>query len=910
MRYILLFIGILMFSYPLSLLYAQEEEKITAKTITLNMEKVSLPEILEEIEKQTGFAFSYESAVTEGFPMISLIVSETSLKDCLVQLFGSLPIMYQISGRMIILKKKPRQVVISGFVREAASSEPLIGASVYQADKRKGVATNSYGFFSLSLDPGDIDLQVSYIGFRPQRLSFPFMERDTLITIELESNASLKEVVVLSDDRERRQVHTTRMGAMEFDRQTIRSTPVMFGEADIVKTLQLTPGVTSGTEGFAGMHVRGGNPDENLFLIDGNPVYQINHVGGIFSAFNPEAIRNIEFYKAGFPSRYGGRLSSVVDVHTKEGNMKEFHGSATLGLIAGNLSLEGPIVKDRTSFALTFRRTWLDVITTPTLAIVNNRFMEKDGNRVHGNYNFYDLNATLNHKFSERSRFYLSFYNGRDALSGGSDEFNESKDETPFNEEHRARLRWGNLLASAGWTYVFSPKLFGKIAGVFTQYRSSMSRSFDEVYEVPGSADHYRIYNETSSSTAILDLGARAAFDYLPRPGHHIRFGGDLLVHRFRPEYSQMKLKSISQGDSLSVGTIFTDDLLWAREGSVFLEDDWDITDRLRVNGGMRFSLFHVEGKMYTGIEPRLSLRWKLRHDLSLKASYSRMRQYIHLVSESYISLPSDAWMPVTRRLEPLSSDQYSLGAYYSLAKEYDLSLEAYYKKMINLLEYKEGYTYLPSFVSWEDKMTVGEGRSYGLELMLRKHTGKTTGWIGYALSKSDRQFDQINNGERFPSKYDSRHKLNIVAMHKLSDRIELSAAWTLSSGTYATLSLENYQSTLKRPGYWWAPDYERGYVDIDYFGKRNNYQFPTYHRLDLGINIYRPKKSGRMGIWNVSVYNAYCRQNPIAIYKSDKTVRDPENDTEERLAYKSVPVFKHGSLWGLIPSVSYTYKF
>jgi len=910
MRYILLFIGVLMFSYPLSLLYAQEEEKITAKTITLNMEKVPLPDILEEIEKQTGFAFSYESAVTEGLPMISLIVSEASLKDCLVQLFGSLPIMYQISGRMIILKKKPRQVVISGFVREAASSEPLIGASVYQIDKRKGVATNSYGFFSFSLDPGDIHLQISYIGFQSQHISFPFMERDTLITIELENNVSLKEVVVFADDRERQAVLTTRMGNLEFDRRTIRQTPVMFGESDIIKTLQLTPGVTSGTDGFAGMHVRGGNQDENLFLIDGNPVYQVNHVGGLFSAFNPEAIRNIEFYKAGFPSRYGGRLSSVVDVHTKEGNMKEFHGSATLGLIAGNLSVEGPIVKNRTSFALTFRRTWLDAITAPTLAIVNKRFNEKDGNRVYGNYNFYDLNAVVSHKFSERSRFNLSFYNGRDALSGGSDEFNENKEDIPYNEEHRARLHWGNLLASAAWAYVFSPKLFGKISGVFTQYRSSMSRSFDEDYGKKGTEDYYEMYNETSSSTAILDLGARAAFDYLPQPGHHIRFGGDLLVHRFRPEYSQMKIKNISQSDSLSVGTIFTDDLLWAREGAVFAEDDWDVSEALRVNAGLRFSFFNVEGKTYTGIEPRLSMRWKLRDNLSLKASYSRMQQYIHLISESYISLPSDAWMPVTRKLKPLESDQFSIGAYYNLNKQYDISLETYYKKLNNLLEYKEGYTFLPSFASWEDKMTTGEGRSYGMELMLRKNTGRTTGWIGYALSKSDRQFETINNGNRFPAKYDSRHKLNIVVMHKLSEKVELSAAWSLSSGTYATLSLENYQSSQKIPGSRWVPDYNPGYVEIDYFGERNNYQFPTYHRLDLGINIYRPKKSGRMGIWNVSVYNAYCQRNPIAIYKTDKRVIEPGGDPSNGADYKFVPVFKHASLWPIVPSVSYTYKF
>ncbi|MDR2968660.1 MAG: TonB-dependent receptor, partial [Tannerellaceae bacterium] len=775
-----------------------------------------------------------------------------------------------------------------------------------------------------SLDPGDIHLQISYIGFLPELITFPFMERDTLITIELENSAALQEVVVLGDDRERLAVHNTRMGALEFDRQTIRATPVMFGEADIVKTLQLTPGVTSGTEGLAGMYVRGGNLDENLFLIDGNPVYQINHLGGMFSAFNPEAIRNMEFFKAGFPSRYGGRLSSVIDVHTKEGNMKEFHGSATLGLIAGNINLEGPIVKDRTSFSVALRRTWLDAITAPALAIVNHKYMKTDGKKVHFNYNFYDLNATLNHKFSERSRFYFSFYNGNDALSGGEEEvynseyLNDTEYPTRMTSEYRARLSWGNLLASAGWTYVFSNKLFGKVSGVFTRYGSSMMYSSKSTQSSgsyqSGSSD------ETANTTSILDLGGRAAFDYLPRPDHHIRFGGDLLFHRFRPEYSRRKLDDTSPEESQSHTTVFSDELLWAREGSAYLEDDWDISKTLRINGGLRFSLFNVEGKTYTGIEPRLSLRWKLRDDLSLKASYSRMKQYIHLVSQSFISLPTDAWMPVTRKLKPLASDQYSIGAYYNMNRQYELSLETYYKKLYNLLEYNEGYSFLPSFASWEDKMTAGTGRSYGLELMLRKNTGRTTGWVGYALSYADRQFDEINNGRPFPAKYDTRHKLNIVAMHKLSDKVELSAAWTLTSGTYTTLSLESYESTLKNEMGYWTGDWSYGYnpnrpehIAVDNFTERNNHRFPTYHRLDLGINIYRPKKSGRMGIWNVSIYNAYNRRNPVAIFKTSEYETIPANERPEGYegpGYKEVSRFKYASLWPIIPSVSYTYKF
>ena len=895
---------VMMMIFSLSGLQAQTNRVDETRMVTLNMQKASVREILDEIQKQTGVTFSYESSLLSGLQKTTFRADDEALTDCLTRLFANLPVVYKMTGNVVVLKRKPKQVTVSGFVRDKRSAESLIGASVYEAHSRVGTASNNFGFFSLTLPPGDITIRSSYIGYTSHQHILNGLERDTVLAIELEPSASLQEVVITGQSNDKQSVLSTQMGALEINQQTIRSTPVMFGEADIIKTLQLTPGVSAGTEGTAGMYVRGGNVDENLFLIDGNPVYQINHIGGIFSAFNPEAISGMDFFKSGFPSRYGGRLSSVVDVHTKEGNMKEYHGSASIGLISGNLNFEGPIIKDRTSFNIGLRRTWLDVLSAPAVAIAN-KITKKDGTRLRARYAFHDLNLKVNHIFNDRSRMYLSLYNGNDVLKGGSTDFPDQDSDNNYNYDSDVSLRWGNIMATAGWTYVFNNRLFGKVSGVFTRYHSRLRNTEHDVVGNEGDEDYSDSFRENETNTGITDFGLRTSFDYMPASAHHIRFGGDYLVHRFHPEYNRSVAYEKNEETSVEIGQEFANDLLWGHEAGVYAEDDWTLSSAVRLNAGLRFSLFNVQGKTYTGLEPRVSLRWLLDDNLSFKASYSRMNQYVHLISNSFISLPTDAWMPVTRKLKPLISDQVSAGFYYNLNKEYNFSVEGYYKTLDNLLEYRDGHTFTPSFVNWEDKLTAGEGRSYGAEFMVRKETGRTTGWVGYGLSWSDRQFDELNQGARYPARFDNRHKLNIVVMHKISPKVELSAAWSYASGNHVTLSLENYYEN----GTGSPTNNDNHYVgaseSIDYYEGRNNYQLPAYHRLDLGIKIYRPKKKGRMGIWTVSIYNVYSRMNPFMIYKSDKTVPDPGSSYG-----KNVPVFKTIGIMPIIPSISYTYKF
>ncbi len=895
---------VMMMIFSLSGLQAQTNRVDETRMVTLNMQKASVREILDEIQKQTGVTFSYESSLLSGLQKTTFRADDEALTDCLTRLFANLPVVYKMTGNVVVLKRKPKQVTVSGFVRDKRSAESLIGASVYEAHSRVGTASNNFGFFSLTLPPGNITIRSSYIGYTSHQHILNGLERDTVLTIELEPSASLQEVVITGQSNDKQSVLSTQMGALEINQQTIRSTPVMFGEADIIKTLQLTPGVSAGTEGTAGMYVRGSNVDENLFLIDGNPVYQINHIGGIFSAFNPEAISGMDFFKSGFPSRYGGRLSSVVDVHTKEGNMKEYHGSASIGLISGNLNFEGPIIKDRTSFNIGLRRTWLDVLSAPAVAIAN-KITKKDGTRLRARYAFHDLNLKVNHIFNDRSRMYLSLYNGNDVLKGGSTDFPDQDSDNNYNYDSDVSLRWGNIMATAGWTYVFNNRLFGKVSGVFTRYHSRLRNTEHDVVGNEGDEDYSDSFRENETNTGITDFGLRTSFDYLPASAHHIRFGGDYLVHRFHPEYNRSVAYEKNEETSVEIGQEFANDLLWGHEAGVYAEDDWTLSSAVRLNAGLRFSLFNVQGKTYTGLEPRVSLRWLLDDNLSFKASYSRMNQYVHLISNSFISLPTDAWMPVTRKLKPLISDQVSAGFYYNLNKEYNFSVEGYYKTLDNLLEYRDGHTFTPSFVNWEDKLTAGEGSSYGAEFMVRKETGRTTGWVGYGLSWSDRQFDELNQGARYPARFDNRHKLNIVVMHKISPKVELSAAWSYASGNHVTLSLENYYEN----GTGSPTNNDNHYMDasesIDYYEGRNNYQLPAYHRLDLGIKIYRPKKKGRMGIWTVSIYNVYSRMNPFMIYKSDKTVPDPGSSYG-----KNVPVFKTIGIMPIIPSISYTYKF
>ena len=774
---------------------------------------------------------------------------------------------------------------ISGYVMDAASKETLIGATIIDKTSGKGCATNSYGFYTLTLDQGQVDLQVSYVGYTQQSRSLDLKENLSL-NFMLETNTTLEEVVV-EGTRATVSARSPQMSVVELPVQQIKSIPTLFGEADVLKAIQLLPGVQNGSEGSAGMYVRGGGPDENLLLLDGVPVYNVNHMMGFFSVFNPDALKNVTLYKGSFPAHFGGRISSVVDIRMKEGDMQKYHGNVSIGAISSKINLEGPIVKDKLSFNLSFRRTYSDLLMKPALWIA--RRTDNDMSKLKAGYYFYDFNGKLNWKISDKDRLYLSFYSGDDAIYFGVKYRDYAYDDVQYTDNMGLNWKWGNKVSALRWNHVMSQQLFMDASVNYTQYRHNLGMEIKEEASYPNyNTLVFNAYNMAYKS-GINDLTAKVDFDYTPLPNHEIRFGGSYTYHQFRPEVQSLKITS----GEFDVDTIVGSSNVFAHETALYAEDNMTLGDIFRVNAGVHYSTFTVEGKTYQSVQPRLSTSVMLASNLSLKAGYAYMTQYVHLLSNSSLSLPTDLWVPVTKNIVPMNAHQVSLGAFYELPRLFDISLEGYYKVMDNLLEYKDGASFFGSSETWENKVCLGKGWAYGVEFLVQRSFGKTTGWIGYTWAHAKRQFDRegmtINEGKVFPAKYDRRHDLSITVQHKFSDRFDLSGTWVFSSGNCGTLGTQIYEG---------LPDWD--YIPYIQALERNNFRMGNYHRLDVSMNFHKQKKHG-IRTWNLSVYNAYNHNNPFLVYTS---YGFDENTLQEK------KVLMQASLFPIIPSVSYSFKF
>jgi len=872
--------------------------------VTIDMHHVELADILTELEKQSGLFFSYESSLLKDLPKVTLTAKEESFSYCLKRLFASLPLTYRVTGQYVILKPQPKSYTISGFVRDSASYESLISATVVDRHSGRGTTTNSYGFYSITLPAGPVSLYSSYVGFGSKEISFE-LTGDTLVDLPLSAAGMIQEIVIRGTDPHS-EVLNSQMGNIQLSANQIRHVPVVFGEPDLIKTLQLTPGIASGMEGLTGMYVRGGGGDENLFLLDGIPVYNVNHLGGLFSTFNPDMVKNVDFYKGSFPARYGGRLSSVIDVRLKDGDMQNYHGSFTIGLLAARANIEGPIVKDKTSFNVAFRRTWYDAFTTPIFAI-------KNRNNQYGffaGYSFYDLNAKINHIFTPKSRLYANFYMGQDRLR--YEEY-EWMNHYPIGEKFS--WRWGNLVTSLNWNYIFSNKLFSNLNIAYSRYKLKVREEENRLKVIKGETDDFQLNQFTNRhSSGIEDMGYIYNLDYSPVPEHHIKGGVQYLYHTYHPEKKTYNVSSFGNGwrDQTILYRIDQDPVLHAHEWAVFAEDEWTLGERWKINVGARLSNYHVQKEDYLSFQPRLSMRYLIRPGLSVKAGYTKMSQYVHQLSNTYANLPSDIWVPVTAEVKPMESHQYTAGLYYNYRKTYDVSLEGYYKKMNHVIEYQDNASLFPKYTQWDEKISMGTGRSYGVELMVKRGEGHTTGWVAYTLAWSDRIFRDgtVNEGIRFPSKFDNRHKFNATVIHKINDRIDISASWTFATGNRVTIPVDYYLSpdfdpsiSTGRPVY--GTEYFDGggisqyYITNGYetILRRNAFKLANYHHLDLSLNIYRPRKNGNMGIWNISLYNVYSRKNPFCI------------DNISSIVPGELKVSQKGFI-PIIPSFSYTYKF
>jgi len=740
-----------------------------------------------------------------------------------------------------------QQVTISGYIKEGKSGESIIGATVFIPSKNAGTVTNAFGFYSITIPADSVQFMVTSPGYETYSTTlYPRSDLFFSISLEKDSKTALKEVTV--SGRKEALQSRTQMSAVDLSMTTIKALPAFLGEVDIMKAIQLLPGVQAGNEGSSGLYVRGGGADQNLILLDGVPVYNAAHLFGFFSVFNADAIKSVEVVKGGFPARYGGRLSSVIDINMKEGDNQEFHGEGGVGLVAARLTVEGPLDKGKSSFMISGRRTYIDVLAKP--------IMTRDVS-----YYFYDLNGKVNFRLGEKDHLYLSGYSGDDKFSNT---------ETDREHTYKTGINWGNITGVARWNHVFSPRLFGNLTAYYSRYRFGVE--IEEGAERQGVQSVYKL----NYSSSIKDYAVKYDFDYRPHAAHNIRFGAGFVAHHYRPGAQQSQFSGLGYNKDTAMGIQPID----GNEYDIYAEDDIRISAKLKANIGLHGTGFSIRNQFFTSLQPRLALRYLLHNQLSIKASYVQMNQFIHLLTNSSTGLPTDLWVPATDRVPPLSSQQAALGLAYTHPKGYEVTLEGYYKTMDNVIEYKEGTSFLNTTSGWEDRVVSGKGWSYGAELFIQKKKGKFTGMFGYTLSWTNRRFDALNNGETFPYRYDRRHDIKVAGVYNISSRLQVSAEWVYGTGNAITIPVAAYNATNGQK--------------LTIYSARNGYRMPAYHRGDISVKYTTVRKRSERA-WVLSVYNVYDRRNPFYIYEQE---------------VNGVNSFKQVSLFPVIPSISYQFKF
>ena len=746
---------------------------------------------------------------------------------------------------------------VSGYVKDAGSSESLIGSTVLNKKTLQGTAANVHGFYSLTLSEDSVHLVYSYVGYAPIQIKL-LLHSDTTIDVGLINGTQLAEVVVKATKSDEIQ-EVSQMSAVNVPVDQIKNLPALLGQVDVLKVLQLMPGVKS-SEGSTGLYVRGGGPDQNLMLLDGVPVYNASHLFGFLSVFNADAINRVDLIKGGFPARYGGRLSSVIDINMKDGNMKELHGEGSVDIIAAKVTVEGPITKDKTSFLVSARRTYLDALVSPFV-----RAKSSGDDRL--GYFFYDLNTKVNHIINKRNRIYLSTYWGDDKA------YAKSRDDSTRKFDDQYGLRWGNIITAFRWNNIVGPRLFSNVTATYSRYR------FNVFSKEKDGNDYYK----TDYYSGIRDWALKLDYDFMPTPNHYIRYGASAIVHKFSPGAYTYRIEDMAQDTTLGGKTMN------AAELSAYIEDDFKLTEALKVNAGVHLSSFTVQNRWYHSVQPRISGRYLLSPNFSVKASFASMMQYIHLLTNAGLGLPTDLWVPSTVDVKPQRANQYAIGLARNFKSVYEISLEGYYKRMYNLIDYKDGTSFLNVQTDWQDKVAKnGKGRSYGAELLAQKKVGKVTGWVGYTLSWTYRQFDELNNGKWYPYKYDRRHDVSVAMTHAWNERMDFSAVWVYGTGNAITLPTAVYQGAQTSA----AGSYRE---PLNYYGDRNSSRMRAYHRLDISFSFWKNTKWGRSK-WTLAFYNLYSRRNPFFMDLSS----DAQNN----------PKFVQYSLFPIIPSIAYAFKF
>ncbi len=759
---------------------------------------------------------------------------------------------------------------LSGYITDERTGETLIGANVIDKSKpATGTAANLYGFYSITLPSGNYVLISSFIGYDSKEFSVD-LDNDQTLNIALNPKAVLQNAVVVEGERTDKNVESVDMGVHELEIEEIKKLPALMGEVDLMKTIQLLPGISTGGEGNTGLYVRGGGPDQNLIVLDEAVVYNTGHLLGFFSIFNSDAIKNITLYKGGMPAQYGGRISSVVDVAMNDGNNKYYQMDGGIGIISSRLTIQGPIIKNQSSFIVSARRTYADLFIDPFIK----------GTELEGtSYYFYDVNAKANYKFNDKNRLYLSGYFGRDV-------FYYTQADAGFG----IKIPWGNATTTLRWNHLFNNKLFMNLSAIYNDYNFAFESDFDDF--------QFKLFS------GVRDRNVKIDFDYFPVESHQIKFGANYTYHKFIP---------YSADGNVGEVTLETDSLnkKYAHEVAVYIQDEFDLNKKIKMNIGLRGSYFAQVGPFnqilynpfevpydtlnysaneiiadYWGLDPRMNLRLALNDWSSVKAGVTFSNQYIHLVTNSSSTLPTDLWVPSSALIKPQQGIQYAIGYFRNFHQDfYETSVEVYYKKLWNQIEYAESST-IDLGVDIENEFVFGDGESYGVELFLNKKRGKLTGWIGYTFSYTNRVFPEINNGNPFPAKYDRRHDLEIVASYQLNERWNFAATFVYSTGQAITIPIGRY--------------FIEGNL-VNEYGERNGFRMVPYHRMDIAaVYNFKIKKKYESDM-NFSVYNVYSRLNPYFIYY----------DIEGDVAQGNLNVTaKQVSIFPITPSITWNFKF
>ena len=752
---------------------------------------------------------------------------------------------------LFVFISSAQKITISGFVKDDATKEALIGASLVNANNKTGTTTNQYGFFSLTVSAADtVELIISYQGYKLQAKKITAKENIQL-DILLESSSGTLGEVIISSGKNNHNVQKAQMGVMDVPIRAIKNLPVLLGERDIMKIIQLLPGVQGGQEGTSGFYVRGGNLDQNLVQLDEATVYNPNHLFGLFSTFNINAINNVKLIKGGFPAEFGGRLSSILDITMKEGNKKKYQVEGGIGLLSNNLTIQGPIQKNKSSFIVSARRSHINLLLKAFGTAKENL-----------SYKFYDMNAKMNFELGKKDHLFLSFFKGNDiAAYNNVNSLNYTTD-------------FGNSTGTLRWNHLFGSKIFSNTSVIYNDYNLGLSTSQNNFYS--------QLY------TAVKDITVKTDFTITPDTKHKIKTGFNFTRHQLSPASFSAAIPR--RGNKLTINKDSINKLN-SNEMAFYLGDEFDVSNKFSVNYGIRVPLFTTSGKTYSFIEPRITTKLSVGPDASIKVSYTRMNQFLHLIPNSTAGLPTDIWVPSSNKTKPQSSTQYALGYFRNFKDNaIETSVEVYYKNMDNQVLFGEGRQ-LRVNVNLDSLIVSGKGKSYGTEFFIKKNTGKLTGWISYTLSKTTQQFKDLNFGKEFPFKYDRRHNLAVTASYQFTKTWTFSTVFVYSTGAAFTAPTGRI-STLNS-----GTIFEGNYFVYE---GRNNYRLASYHRLDLSVSNNKTVKMFKKHYereWVFGVYNAYSRLNPYFVYF-------------EINALTSQPTAKQVSLLPIIPGISFNFKF